>query len=193
MTPTFFRSPAELQKWLAQNHDKVYELWIGFYKKQSGKDGVTYKEALDEALCHGWIDGLRKGLDEVSYTIRFTPRKPKSIWSAVNIRRVEELKHLGRMKASGLKRYEERDEKQAQRYSFERSDAQLNGIYEQKFKANKKAWEFFKAQPPGYKRIASWWVISAKREETRLKRLATLMEDSENGKRLGLLSKWKKS
>ncbi len=161
MKPTFFQSASEFRKWLASNHDKFQELWVGFYKKDSGKTGVRYLEAVDEALCFGWIDGLKKRVDGVSYTHRFTPRKTKSTWSAVNIRRVGELQQLGRMAAPGLKAFAGRDEQKAKQYSYERSTCELGSAYEQMFRRNAKAWQFFQAQPPGYRRTATWWVTSA--------------------------------
>jgi uncharacterized protein YdeI (YjbR/CyaY-like superfamily) len=182
-----FRSSSEFREWLALNHDKVFELWVGFYKKNSGRAGISYREAVDEALCFGWIDGIKKAVDDVSYTHRFTPRKPKSFWSMVNIRRVAELKRLGRMAAPGLKAFAGRDEQKAKQYSYERSTCQLEGAYEKQFRGHAKAWKFFQAQPPGYRRTASWWVISAKQEETRSRRLVKLIEVSERGRRLDML------
>ena len=187
MKVAYFQSASDFREWLASNHAKVQELWVGFYKKNSGKLGISYQEAVDEALCFGWIDGLKKAVDEVSYTHRFTPRKPKSFWSAVNIKRVRDLKRLGRMTAPGLKAFAGRDEQKAMQYSYERSACKLEGAYEKQFRGHAKAWEFFQAQPPGYRRTASWWVISAKREETRGKRLAKLIETSERGRRLDML------
>jgi uncharacterized protein YdeI (YjbR/CyaY-like superfamily) len=188
MKIVFFQSASDFREWLLSNHDKVRELWVGFYKKKSGKIGISYPEAVDEALCFGWIDGIKKAVDDVSYTNRFTPRKPKSFWSAVNIKRVRELTDLRRMTAPGLKAFAGRDEQKAMQYSYERSTCELKGGYEKQFRGNAKAWEFFQAQPPGYRRTASWWVISAKREETRDKRLATLIETSEHGRRLDMLA-----
>jgi uncharacterized protein YdeI (YjbR/CyaY-like superfamily) len=181
MKPTFFKSQAEWRAWLEKNHATVDELWVGLQKTGSSQKGLVYKEALDEALCFGWIDGVRKSIDESRWTIRFTPRKPGSIWSAVNIRRAGELKGLGQMKPSGLKEFEGRDEKRTNQYSYEREAARLDAAYEKQFKANKKAWEFFQSQAPGYQRIASFWVMSAKKDETRLKRLSTLIDCSEKG------------
>jgi uncharacterized protein YdeI (YjbR/CyaY-like superfamily) len=183
----FFQSASDFRKWLASNHGKVRELWAGFYKKKSGKVGISYPEAVDEALCFGWIDGLKKAVDDVSYTHRFTPRRLKSFWSAVNIKRVGELKRVGRMMPPGLKAFAGRDEQKAMQYSYERSTCKLEGEYEKRFRENLAAWEFFQAQPPGYRRTATWWVISAKREETRDKRLAKLIETSEQGRRLDML------
>jgi uncharacterized protein YdeI (YjbR/CyaY-like superfamily) len=187
MKISFFQSASDFREWLVSNHDKIYELWVGFYKKKSGKVGMGYPEAVDEALCFGWIDGIKRGVDDVSYTNRFTPRKLKSFWSAVNIKRVGELKRLGRMTAPGLKAFAGRDEQKAMQYSYERATCKLEGGHEKQFRGNAKAWEFFQAQPPGYRRTATWWVISAKREETRGKRLATLIETSQHGRRLDML------
>ncbi|HZQ11049.1 MAG TPA: YdeI/OmpD-associated family protein [Anaerolineae bacterium] len=188
MKPTFFKSADEFRQWLAQHHAQAQELWVGFYKTKSGKGGITYQEALDQALCYGWIDAIRKSIDDTRYTIRFVPRKPKSIWSVVNTKRVGELTKLGLMQPSGLKVFEERDLKQTKKYSFEQSNPQLDAASAKKLKANEKAWEFFQSQAPTYQRAANWWVISAKKEETRAKRLEKLIQDSENGKRLAHLT-----
>jgi uncharacterized protein YdeI (YjbR/CyaY-like superfamily) len=180
MKPKFFPSPAAWHAWLEQHHEKHDELWVGFHKVGSGKPSITWPEAVDEALCFGWIDGVRKSLDESSYVIRFTPRRSKSIWSAVNIKRVAELSTLGLMRPKGVQAFERRTGDRSEIYAYEqRMDAELRGAYEKQFRARKKAWKFFRAQPPWYQRTASWWVISAKKEETRLKRLAQLIEDSE--------------
>ncbi len=187
MKPTFFQSAADFRKWLASNHDKFHELWVGFYKKNSGKVGIAYLEAVDEALCFGWIDGIKKSVDEISYTNRFTPRKAKSFWSAVNIRRVGELQQLGRMAAPGLKAFARRDDQKAKQYSYERSTCELGNAHEKTFRRNSNAWRFFQVQPPGYRRTATSWVISAKREETREERLAKLIETSQRGRRLDML------
>jgi uncharacterized protein YdeI (YjbR/CyaY-like superfamily) len=182
----FFSSSSDLRDWFEEKHDKTSELWVGFYKKQSGRASITYPEALDEALCFGWIDGVRKKIDESSYVIRFSPRKPNSSWSAVNIKRAEELKKLGLMKPVGLEAFEKRDRSKSSRYSYENRPHQFDTIYERKFRANKKAWDFFRTQPLGYRRTAIWWVVSAKKEETRLKRLLQLINDSEKGVKLGI-------
>lgn len=184
MDVTFFDSSADFRTWLEAHHDQVQELWVGFYKKNSGKSGITYMEAVDEALCFGWIDGIKKKVDDDSYTNRFTPRKARSNWSAVNIQRVGELSQLGRMHPAGLKAFDARDQEKTQLYSYEARNRPLDEMYEKSFIANKKAWDFFTAQAASYQKVASWWVMSAKREETRLKRLTTLIEDSENGRRL---------
>src|SRR3990172_3023161 len=159
MTVKFFKSSSEFRKWLGEQHDKTTELWLGFYKKSSGKATFTYQQALDEALCFGWIDGVRKSRDENSYIIRFSPRKSKSTWSLVNVKRAKELKTMGRMKASGLKGFDGRDPRKSGIYSFENAERKLHPDYEQKFKANRKAWAFFQAQPPGYQRTANYWVM----------------------------------
>jgi uncharacterized protein YdeI (YjbR/CyaY-like superfamily) len=184
----FFSNASKFHQWLDKHHDRESELWVGFYKKQSGKPSITYPEALDEALCYGWIDGLRKSIDEVRYKIRFTPRKAKSTWSLVNIKRVEELKRLGCMRAPGLKAFETRDPKRSGIYSFENALRKLDADYEKKFQSNKRAWAFFQAQPPGYQRTASWYVMSAKKEETRWRRLASLISESKKGVRLSLIT-----
>jgi uncharacterized protein YdeI (YjbR/CyaY-like superfamily) len=188
MKVKFFRSPAAFRAWLEKNHDQARELWVGFHRKDSGEPSITYPEALDEALCFGWIDGVRRSLNSTSYTNRFSPRKPKSVWSLVNIKRVEELAKLGRMHAAGLAAFERRDQQQSQRYSYEREKTNFDDDFEKRFRAAPKAWEFFQAQAPWYRRTATWWVISAKREETRMKRLATLMKDCAQGRRLAILT-----
>ena len=187
--PSFFKSQSSFHKWLEKNHVKFSKLLVGFYKVNSGKPSITYKEALDEALCFGWIDGIRKSIDKESYTIRFTPRNPKSIWSAVNIKRVNELKELRLMQSAGLNIFEKRDIRKSNLYSFERENVKLTGIYEKQFRKNKKAWSFFESQPPSYCTPAMWWIMSAKQEETRLRRLKTLIEDSEKGLRIAMLRK----
>jgi uncharacterized protein YdeI (YjbR/CyaY-like superfamily) len=181
-TPRFFSTPAKFQAWLESNHGAATELWVGFYKKDSRRPSITWPESVDEALCVGWIDGLCKRIDGVSYKIRFTPRKATSIWSAVNIARVAELTREGRMKPAGLAAFERRSEAKSGIYAYEqRKNAALAPNEEQQFRANAKAWKFFEAQPAGYRRTATWWVISAKRPETRQKRLATLIADSAAG------------
>jgi len=192
MKPTFFRTAAEFRGWLENNQGQAAELLVGFRRKNSGKPSITYPEALDEALCFGWIDGVRKRFDETSYTVRFTPRKPKSVWSAVNIKRVGELIKLERMADGGRQVFDRRDEKRANLYSYERAVCKLEGACEKKFRANQKAWEFYQAQPPGYRRVTCWWVSSAKQEETRLRRLAELIEDSAHGRRIKQLISAKK-
>ncbi len=180
----FVPSAARLRKWLLANHARASELRIGFYKKYSGKPGIRYAEALDEALCFGWIDGVRKNIDEVSYTIRFSPRRAKSIWSQINTRRVSELITLGMMQPSGLAAFAAHDEQRDKLYSYEERARELGAAFEEKFRANAKALEFFTAQPSSYRRLCNWWVMSAKKDEMRWRRLAKLMEASESGGRL---------
>lgn len=179
MRPAYFATPSDFRKRLKKHHDKAQELWVGFYKKSSGKPSITWPEAVDQALCYGWIDGIRKGIDGVSYAIRFTPRKPNSTWSAVNIRRARLLSKRGLMQPAGLRAFTERRRDKSGIYSYEqRKTAKLSREYETQFRADKKAWDFFQSQPPWYRRTAIWWVVSAKKEETRLRRLTTLIKDS---------------
>ncbi len=186
---TFFTTQSHFRRWLEKNHTTEKELWIGFYKKDSNKKGITYKEAVDEALCFGWIDGIRKKVNEESYTNRFTPRKPKSNWSVVNSKRVQELTQLGVMHESGLAAFSRKESTRTQLYSFEQKNVQLPSMYEKKIKSNKKAWQYFQTQAPWYKKSATWWVISAKQEITKLKRLESLIECSENGKTIPPLTR----
>ena len=188
MSVRFFKSASEFRKWLAKQHDKVTELWLGFYKKGSGKATLTYQEALDEALCFGWIDGVRKSLDEDSYMIRFSPRKSRSIWSRVNVKRAAELKRTGRMMPSGLAAFAARDSRRSGIYSFENAPRELHPDYQERFRKKPSAWSFFKSQPPGYQRTAIFWIMSAKREDTRISRLARLIADSARGFRLGIVT-----
>ncbi len=184
----FMASAADFRAWLAENHATATELWVGFYNKASGEPSITYQEAVDEALCFGWIDGLRKNVDETSYKIRFTPRKRTSIWSAVNIKRVGELIELGRMQPPGLKAFETRDETKTNRYSSEQASVAFDLGLENQFKANDTAWAFFQTQSASYRRTATWWVMSAKKDETRLKRLDALIEGSAQRQRLPQLT-----
>ncbi|HEX2120829.1 MAG TPA: YdeI/OmpD-associated family protein [Thermoanaerobaculia bacterium] len=182
--PKFFATPAAFRAWLEKNHDKVAEQWVGFYKRDSGKPSITWPEAVDEALCFGWIDGVRKSIDDVSYMNRFTPRKAGSNWSLVNINRVKELIAQKRMTPAGLAAFEQHDEAKAKRYTYERGACELDPALLKTFRANQKAWAYYEAQPPGYRRMTCWWIMSAKKEETRLRRLTALMELSEKGLRL---------
>jgi uncharacterized protein YdeI (YjbR/CyaY-like superfamily) len=186
--PTFFATPAAFRRWLARHHASRAFVWIGFWKKASGNKGITYAEAVDEALCFGWIDGLVHSFDDRAYKQRFTPRKAGSIWSAINIAKAERLKKAGRMEKGGLAAFEGRDPKRAGLYSFENKPAEFSPAVEKRFRANKAAWRFFAAQPPGYRRVATFWVMSAKQEATRERRLARLIEDSGAGNRLASLS-----
>ena len=193
MTATFFKSPADFREWLEKHHDTEQELWVGYYKKDSGKPSITWPESVDEALCFGWIDGLRKSVDETSYKIRFTPRKRGSIWSAVNIKRAEALIEEGRMRPVGLQAFQNRKEDRARVYSFEHGGGpKLAQEYEENLKADPKAWEFFQAQTPSYRKTTSWWVMSAKKEETRLTRLDQLIADSAQGRTISPMAQAKK-
>jgi len=184
MKPKFFRSPTDLRDWLEKNHATTRELWIGYYKKSSRKPSITWPESVEEALCFGWIDGIRKSIDEISYTNRFTPRRPGSTWSAINIERVRVLSAQGLMQPAGLKAFQARKENKSGIYSYEQRGDQLAEPYASKFRRNKAAWNFFQAQPPSYRKVANWWIVSAKREDTRLRRLVKVIEASAEGRRL---------
>ena len=185
--PKFFSSAIKFREWLEKNHDQKRELLVGLYKKNSGKKTLTYAEALDEAFCFGWIDGVRKNFDETSYTIRFSPRRPRSIWSRINVNHVERLKKEGRMMAPGLAAFAQKEDQRTGIYSFENAPRELPAKYLKVFRANKEAWKYFSAQPPGYRRLAVFWVVSAKREETQTQRLERLIETSANSGRVGVL------
>lgn len=185
MKPTFFCSPADWRRWLEKHHATVSELLVGFYKKSCGKPSITWPESVDEALCFGWIDGVRKNIDDASYTIRFTPRKPTSTWSAVNIKRVAALMAEGRMQAAGAKAFQARRENKSGIYSYEQRPLDLPEPYAGLLRKNQSAWTFFHAQAASYRKAVTWWLVSAKKEETRLKRLEKLVEDSAAGKRIG--------
>jgi uncharacterized protein YdeI (YjbR/CyaY-like superfamily) len=190
MKPTFFSTPAKLRAWFERHHSTSTDLLVGLYKRSSGKPSISWPELVDEALCFGWIDGVRKGLNADSYSIRLTPRKRRSTWSAVNMARVEELSRVGRMRPEGLRAFERRTDERSAIYSYEqRKAARLDPEAERLFRANKKAWAFFLAQAHGYRTATTWWVMSAKREETRRRRLAALIRDSEDARRVGLLSR----
>jgi uncharacterized protein YdeI (YjbR/CyaY-like superfamily) len=183
MEPVFFAMPDLFRIWLEEHHDTAEELLVGFYKTKSGQPSITWPESVDEALCFGWIDGRRKRIDDLSYTIRFTPRKPRSTWSAVNIKQATELAGLGRMHHAGLKAFAERTQDRSGIYSYEQEGAlELDSALEQRFRANSRAWNFFQSQAAWYRKAAIWWVVSAKRDETRQKRFATLIEDSEHSR-----------
>jgi uncharacterized protein YdeI (YjbR/CyaY-like superfamily) len=187
MNVKFFKSQSDFRKWLEKNHDSAKELWVGYYKKASGKKSISHAEAVDEALCFGWIDGIRKSIDEISYTNRFSPRKPKSNWSKVNITRFNELKEAGLVSSHGMKIFDERDQHRSG-YSLQDRTEEIDPKYERKFKVNKKAWNFFQTLPPGLRRNAIFWVTSAKQEETRVRRLAKLIEDCTKGIRVGQMN-----
>jgi uncharacterized protein YdeI (YjbR/CyaY-like superfamily) len=180
----FFRTAADFRTWLQRNHATATELWVGFYKKDSGKPSITWPESVDQALCFGWIDGIRKRIDEISYEIRFTPRRDGSIWSAINIRRAEELVRQKQMRAAGLSAFAARIENKSGVYSYEQRSPELILPYATLLKKNKAAWSFFEKQPPSYRKMINWWIVSAKKEETRMTRLEKLINESAKGKRL---------
>jgi uncharacterized protein YdeI (YjbR/CyaY-like superfamily) len=188
VTPTFFATPAEFRRWLARHHASEAELWVGFHKKGSGTPSITWPESVDEALCVGWIDGIRKSIDAGRYMIRFTPRRRGSIWSVVNTARARALIEEGRMRPAGLAAFEARTAGRTGVYAFEREKAAtLDADMEATFRRDRVAWRNFNAMPPGYRRTALHWVTSAKRSETRAKRLATLIADARAGQRLAQL------
>lgn len=190
----FFATPDDFRTWLELHHAIEKELLVGFYKRDSGKPSVTWPESVDCALSYGWIDGVRNSIDGISYQIRFTPRKPTSIWSAINVKRVAELTKLGLMRPAGLKAFEARKGDKTGIYAYEqRKNAKLTPAYEKQFRANKKAWKFFQSQPPWYQRTASYRVISAKQEETRQKRLGQLIKDSAAGRPIKELARTPKA
>ncbi len=188
MQAKFFPTPADWRAWLEQHHESETELWVGFYKKGTGKPSITWPESVDQALCYGWIDGVRKTIDGESYVIRFTPRRRRSIWSNVNIRRAGEMISTGFMQAAGRRAFEARDPARSGIYAFERSKpAKLPPAVKKVFIANKRAWKFFQSQPPGYRALVTNWIITAKQDATRDRRLATLMKDSAAGQRIAQL------
>lgn len=186
----FFASPAAFRAWLVKHHETATELWVGFHKVATGRPSLTWPESVDEALCYGWIDGVRKRLDESSYVIRFTPRKAGSAWSAVNLAKMEKLLTAGRVAPAGLAAYDRRTEARSRIYSYEqRKEATLPPELARRFRAEKAAWKFFAAQPPGYRSLATFWVVAAKREETRLRRLQKLVECSAARRRIPELAR----
>jgi uncharacterized protein YdeI (YjbR/CyaY-like superfamily) len=184
MHPRFFTTPAAFRAWLMANHAKAGELWVGFYKRDSGKPSLTWPESVAEALCFGWIDGIRKRIDDTSYVIRFTPRRSRSVWSSVNIARVRALVDQGRMQPAGLKAFEARTENRSGIYSYEQRPAEVPAPYARLLRKDRAAWAFFRAQPPSYRKVAAWWIVSAKLEVTRLKRVEKLAACSALGRRL---------
>lgn len=182
MKPTFFKTPADWRRWLTRHHADVAELWVGFHKRDSGKPSITWPESVDQALCFGWIDGVHKRLNGTSYVIRFTPRKPDSNWSLVNLRRVKALSKAGRMRSAGLKVFRARRLEKSGLYSFESRPQQLPPKYLRTLRADPPAWADYRGRPPGYRRLVNFWILSAKKEETRLKRLALLIRDSAAGR-----------
>ncbi len=188
MKITYFKSADAFRAWLERHHATEHELFVGFYRKDSGRSGLTYAEAVDEALCFGWIDGLKRRVDEFSYQHRFTPRTAKSIWSRINIQHAERLIETGRMTPAGRKAFAARDPKRSGVYSFENAPRQLPPDKAGRFRADRAAWDFFQRQPPGYRRVATFWVVSAKKTETQTRRLEQLIADSRAGRRLKQLA-----
>lgn len=184
-----FRSAAAFRAWLEQHHSSKKELLVRLYKVHAKQKGMTYAEALDEALCFGWIDGVRRGVDADSFSVRFTPRKLRSIWSAVNIKRVGELEAAGTMRAGGIAAFSRRESARSNVYAYENRGRGLDDAYERRLRSNARAWKFFQSQAPWYQRTSSYWVMSAKREETRLKRLETLIDSSEHQRRIPPLAR----
>jgi uncharacterized protein YdeI (YjbR/CyaY-like superfamily) len=184
---TYFESPEAFRAWLAEHHATATELWVGFHKKHTGRPSLDWAQSVDQALCFGWIDGIRKRVDDDRFVIRFTPRKPGSNWSAVNIGRVAELEAMGLMQPAGRAAFARRREQQSGIYSYEQRPADLPEAYAARLRADERAWAFWQGQPPGYRKTATWWVVSAKQEETRLRRLASLIDECANGRRIGPL------
>jgi uncharacterized protein YdeI (YjbR/CyaY-like superfamily) len=183
--PRYFATPAAFRRWLERHHTTARELWVGFHKKASGKPSITWPEAVDQALCFGWIDGVRKSVGPDSYMNRFTPRTARSTWSAVNAKRAEELIEQGLMRPAGLQAFERRSPDRSGTYSYEqRGKAKLTPEQERRLRANRKAWTYFQSQPPSYRQTVVWWVVSAKKEETRARRLNRLITDSAAGRRV---------
>lgn len=192
MNPTFFESPVDFRRWLSQNHATATALWVGFYKKGSKRPSITWPESVDEALCYGWIDGVRKGLDAESYAIRFTPRKTGSVWSNVNVKRVQALIDLGRMQPTGLAAFQTRKESRSGIYSHEQQEVDLPEPYQGLLREAASAWEFVQKQPASYRKAAIWWIASAKKEETRRRRLDLLIMHSARAEKAPQFT-WKKS
>lgn len=184
MQATFFSTQQAFRNWLKKNHKKEAELFVGFYKVGSGKPSITWSQSVDQALCFGWIDGVRKSIDSESYCIRFTPRRPNSIWSDINIKKVEELSKTGLMMPAGQKAFDLRTENNSRVYSHEKEATVLDAKFLRQFKKNKKAWEFFSTQAPSYKKVITHWIMSAKQEKTRISRLEKTILVSEQQKRL---------
>jgi uncharacterized protein YdeI (YjbR/CyaY-like superfamily) len=183
MEPTFFATPEDFRAWLSEHHATAAELLVGFHKKGSGRPSITWPESVDQALCFGWIDGVRRRIDDERYSIRFTPRRPRSIWSAINVKRVGELAEQGLMHPAGMAAFERRSDDKTAIYSYERrTAAKLEPAMEREFKRDERAWAWFEAQPPSYRRTATHWVISAKKPETRERRLRQLIADSRAGR-----------
>lgn len=186
MTPLFFTKQTDFRTWLEKNHQQEKELVVGFYKVNSGIPCMTWSQSVDEALCFGWIDGVRKSIDKDSYQIRFTPRKPSSIWSAINIKKIEELTKKGLIQPAGLVSFEKRKEERSKIYSHEKEEVAFSQNFENQFKANQKAWDYFQSLAASYKKTSTHWVMNAQQETTQIRRLNELIKDSEAG-----TNKWK--
>jgi uncharacterized protein YdeI (YjbR/CyaY-like superfamily) len=184
MSPTFFPTQNHFRTWLEKNHKTESELIVGYYKVKSGKPSMTWSESVDQALCFGWIDGVRRSVDKDSYCIRFTPRRPSSIWSAINIKKIETLTHAGLMKPEGLKAFSLMKDNKNNNYSYGKEEVPLESRMELQFKKNKKAWDFFMQQAPSYKKVMIHWIMNAKQEKTRQSRLEKTIEQSALGKRV---------
>ncbi len=184
MSPTFFSKQSDFRKWLEKNYKTKTELVVGFYKVNSGKSSITWPQSVDEALCFGWIDGIRRSIDEQRYSIRFTPRKSTSIWSAINIKKIEELTKKGLMKPEGLESFKKRTENKSKIYSYEKEAVPLSAEFEKKFKTNKKAWLFYTSQAPSYQKTMNHWIVDAKQETTKIARLEKLISNSAEEKKL---------
>jgi uncharacterized protein YdeI (YjbR/CyaY-like superfamily) len=182
--PIFFATPPVFRAWLEEHAATTKEVWVGFYKKATAEQSITWPESVDQALCFGWIDGIRKRIDERSYMIRFTPRKPGSIWSAVNIKRAQELPEQGLLQPAGLAAFQARRENRSGQYSHEQRSVTLPEQYEQILMQHPAAWTFFNAQSPSYRKAAVWWVVSAKTEPTRVRRLNQLCDASAQGRKI---------
>jgi uncharacterized protein YdeI (YjbR/CyaY-like superfamily) len=193
MDVEFFKTQDDFLGWLDDHHDQLKEQWVGYFKKNSGLPTITYQESVDAALCYGWIDGLKNGIDAERYKIRFTPRKSTSTWSQTNINRVAELQAQGKMKPAGMQAYQLRKENKSGIYSYEQRSVDLDSPYADRFKQNLTAWEFYQGQSDSYRRAANWWVVSAKTESTRLKRLDQLIACSADGQKFPMMARVKKT
>jgi uncharacterized protein YdeI (YjbR/CyaY-like superfamily) len=192
MEPKFFAKPSDFRNWLEKNHQKKTELLVGFYKVDSGKPSITWSQSVDVALCFGWIDGVRKSIDDERYQIRFTQRKSTSIWSAINIKKIEELTKSGLMQPAGLASFEKRTESRSRIYSHEKDEPAFTPNFIKQFKADKKAWNYFQSLAPSYRKVSTHWVMSAKQEATRIKRLNQLISESASGTNQWKDNKYKK-
>jgi len=184
MIPTFFSKQSDFRKWLNKNHKKESELLVGFYKVNSSRPSMSWSQSVDQALCFGWIDGIRKSIDKDSYSIRFTPRRAASIWSAINIDKFEKLTKQGLVKPAGLASFKLRKEYKSKIYSHEKKPVLLADEFQYKFKTNKKAWDFFTTQAPSYQKFIIHWIMIAKQKATQLKRLDKTIRESEKHKRV---------